>query len=273
MRRQRRHHLQRRAGAGMGQTDRAGMQMQLARQTDPLNHRFLAAIFPVTENRRPEQQTMRPQLVGPTGARFEFQPSGALESRFNHPVIGHRAESVLLIDPHLLDSLAAKLGQRGIDPSLAQLGHAHHQRPIAFTRGPTLEGRRQLGGCPRIPPEQQHPRGVLVETMDQTRPLRRIKTERIQHRVEMMIRHPGAALHRQTRRLVEDDHIGIAIQHGRAQSPGHRLIDRRTRRRRHRRRIRGQRRNPDALAGAQALTGLNPAAIDPDLPGPQPFFQ
>ncbi len=82
----------------------------------------------------------------------------------------------------------------------------------------------------------------------------------------------GPALHRQPRRLVEDDDRVVAMQD---RPLHHRLVGREQPARRHRRRGRRriERRDADRLARGQPVAGLGALAVDPDLPGAQQLFE
>ena len=120
--------------------------------------------------------------------------------------------------------------------------------------------------------DHQEPAGVAVEAVHEARPLA-LSGERRQHAVEVTPG-PGAALHREPGRLVEDQERGVLVQDPGAQPVGVALVD--DRGRALRRRACGgrlERRDANALPGAQAGAGLRAPAVDPHLTGAQQLLQ
>ncbi len=105
---------------------------------------------------------------------------------------------------------------------------------------------------------------VLVETMDQTRPLRVLarRRQRAEHAVDMVLG-AGAALHGEAGRLVEHQHVVVLVEHDRLQKRAILL------------RLRGvfaqlgrlelERRNAQIVAGLDARLRLAALAVHPHL--------
>ena len=119
--------------------------------------------------------------------------------------------------------------------------------------------------------QQQHARGVLVQTMHQLGLVLIAEHQRLGQPVHMPVALPAAALRRQARRLVQRDdmfvapqdavldHLGIRLRHAAARLRGWRLALR-------------QGRDADFLPGLKPGIGLHPPAIDAQLPGAAHLF-
>ena len=100
---------------------------------------------------------------------------------------------------------------RSIAPSVLRR-HADHDRPVELLGLAVAEGFGQpLGRLPGAGDQQQAGR-VLVEAMDQPRPLLEAEAQGVEHAVDMPLG-ARAALHREARRLVERDHPVVAMDH------------------------------------------------------------
>ena len=110
--------------------------------------------------------------------------------------------------------------------------------------------------------------------MDQARPLLEAEAQRVQHAVDVLVR-TAAALHRQSRRLVEHDHVIVAMYHHALDLGGVAIGNRRLRlgSRLGRRRIRDAGRQADRLARLDTVLALGALAVDPDLTGAQQLLQ
>src|SRR5882672_2008783 len=109
--------------------------------------------------------------------------------------------------------------------------------------------------------------------MDQTRPLRCIELQGVEHGVEMTLQ-AGAALHRQTRGLVDREDIVIPVENRCPQGPGLMLGNRGgwALARRGRWRL-SQRRNADLLPRLESRIRPHAPALDAALAGAQQFLQ
>ena len=179
---------------------------------------------------------MHPDLMGPPGFQPAFhqrQRRGAAKP-LDNPGPGHGMAAAL--KQHRL-TLAVGLvaGQlrgdlqdiRGLEadplcatqPRVAGIGHAIDQRQIAAVNGMTLElvgqpmvGRVMLG-------HHQQPGGVLVDPVDDPGPLfaadpRQAVAAMMQQRIDQRAApRPRGRMHHHARSLVEDDQIGIFIDH------------------------------------------------------------
>ena len=150
--------------------------------------------------------------------------------------------------------------------------HADDDRPVELLGLAVAEGVAQPPGRQAGAGDQQQARRVLVQAVDQPRPLLVAETQRVEHAVDMPLG-PGPALHRQARRLVQHDDLvvlvddqaadllGVAVRHGRDLA---RLGWRR----------RGDAgRQADGLAGLDAILALGALAVDADLAGAQKLLQ
>ena len=177
-------------------------------------------------------------------------------------------------DLHALIALIA--GQEGRDPALERLRHAGQHGPVDLARVAMTEGLgeflRRLA-CAR---NQNDAGRFLVEPVHQARLVALAVRKGFQHAVQMTLQ-PGAALDRQTCRLVQDHHLivfkqqhvldGLAVignQLGRFR-PGVFLVIRRQ--------FDTERRNADHLALGDAGVGFSTLAIDAHLAGAQQLLQ
>ena len=106
--------------------------------------------------------------------------------------------------------------------------------------------------------------------MDQTGPFLGVEAKRIQHPVEMALG-PAASLDGKAGRLVDDDHVGVAMQdQGLHECRVGRIVARCGFGRR--RRI-AKRRHPHRLPGLEANARLHPLAVDADLSRSEQLLQ
>ena len=140
--------------------------------------------------------------------------------------------------------------------------HADHDGPVELL-GLTVAERlgQALGGLPGAG-DQQQAAGILVEAMDQPRPLLEAEAQRVEHAVDVPLR-AGPALHRQPRRLVEDDDVIVAMDHqatGSRRRPGRKRSEISPRLGRRRQGDAG--RQADRLPGLDPVLALGPLAVD-----------
>ena len=154
--------------------------------------------------------------------------------------MGHRRLRDLLLAgtrfPHPVALRSCGLDQRRLDLALRRLRHAVDQRPIDLPHRAGLEGAAELGRDRAALGHHQHPRGVAVEPVHEPRPRLRPVAQAFEQAVDVMWRF-GPALHRDSRRLVEDEKIVILVERagGKEVAVGLRqAMSRRRRRRRYR---------------------------------------
>ena len=164
-------------------------------------------------------------------------------------------------------------GERCVDPPLRRLRHTDDERPIEFLQLPTAKEGGELSRRCRVAGEQENAAGVAVEPVDETGRLRRVEAERVEHRVEVT-GDAAAALHRQAGRLVERDHVAVAVDDRRLHHVDIRLV--------HRRQGAagrallaeiGKWRHADPVAWRQSGAGAGALAVHADLAGAQQFLQ
>ena len=108
--------------------------------------------------------------------------------------------------------------------------------------------------------------------MDQPRPLLVAEAQRVEHAVDMPLG-PGAALHRQPRRLVQHDDLVVLVDDQAADLLGIAVRDGRDLARLGRRRGGDAGRQADGLAGLDPVLALGALAVDADLAGAQKLLQ
>ncbi len=270
VRRQRRYNAQD-VALGMRNRDGAGVKVQFSGIGHAGRMRRGAAILAVAEDRRSDRRHMSPQLVCPAGDRIHRDPGQRLAGMRDGSIIGDGALAVILVFDDAFAGRARQFRQPPIDTSLPRLRQSDHGRPIDFPGRLVAKGAGEKPGRRHGAGQHQNAARVLVEPVDQPRPLRAAETQAVEHGVEMMLGR-GAALDRKTRRLVEDDHIVVAVENcplDFGDVAGFGLIVRLRRRY-----IRvGQRWNPHFLAGGDSVPGARAFAVDTDLPGAQQFLQ
>ena len=104
--------------------------------------------------------------------------------------------------------LASGRSMRALGPGR----HADHDRPVELLGLAIAERLGQPLGRLAGARDQQQAGRVLVEAMDQPRPLLVAEAQRVEHAVDMALG-ARAALHREPRRLVERDHLVVAMDH------------------------------------------------------------
>ena len=178
----------------------------------PGQERRRAAIFGVADDRVADRRHMRAQLVGASGHRLEFDPCRASAGTVDLAIAGARGKAFLLVDHHLFAARPGLLGERGVDHAFRGRRPADDQRPIDFARGAPGEGLGEMSRGPGRPRDEQYPRRVLVEAMDELGALALLVGQRVEQAVDVL-NGVGPALRRKARGLVEHDPVGPARQH------------------------------------------------------------
>ena len=138
-------------------------------------------------------------------------------------------------DAHAVALGRALLGQPGRDAPLVRLGHALDQCPVDLAGGAATERLGQLLGGKARARHHQNAGGIAVEPVDEARLLALAVAEGLQHAIDVA-GEAGPALHRQTRRFVEDEDLIVLMQdHGAQRIAVVRQLGRRLRRRLRRR--------------------------------------
>ena len=78
------------------------------------------------------------------------------------------------------------------------------------------EGGGEPGGGRGAAPQHQHAAGIAIEAVHEARPLGRLEAEPVQQAVQMLVG-GRAALDRESGRLVDDQDLGVAVEHAPAQ--------------------------------------------------------
>ena len=180
---------------------------------DGRQQRFLAAVLAIAEDGAADLGAVDAELVGAAGARPKRQQSGTAGGAVHHPEMGERLLALLVIDLHgLAIARAGPLGERQVDRAFRPRRHADDHGPVELLGLAVAERLGQpLRGLSGARDQQQAGR-ILVEPMDQPRPLLEAEAQRVEHAVDMPL---GArtALHREAGRLVEGDHPVVAMDH------------------------------------------------------------
>ena len=241
-----------------------------------------AAIFAVARDRMADLGHMGAQLMGPPGHRHQRHPGGAGTQRVDDGVIGRRPFRALglihlgrMDGDHLLAlapaPVARRLDEAKADRAHLRIGQARDGGPVDLAR---RAGTERLGQCARDavgPGQQQNAGRVLVQPVNQLRPVLVAEHQRSGEAVHMPVALPRPALRRQARRLVQRDDMVVLPQHRRLNHP--RVVTRDT----HLALRRGgvgfrQGRHPDLRPRPDPGGGLDPTAIDADLPGAAHLF-
>src|SRR5581483_5352024 len=240
---------------------------------DGRKQRFLAAILPITQDRTADLRAMHAELMRSPGARPQRQQGRPVARLLDHAEVSQRLLAVLVIDLHgLAIARAGTLGERQVDRSFGPRRHADHDGPVELLGFAVAETLGQALGRLTGAGDQQQPRGILVEAMDQPWPIGIAEAQRVEHAVDMALG-AAAALHREPRRLVERDHPVVAMDDelldlGRLAIGNRRPLARL-----------GRRRRSDAGRQAHGLPLLDPVlaldalAVEPYLAGAQELLQ
>ena len=171
-------------------------------------------VFPVlavADDRVTHVEAVDAQLVRPSGQRHQLQPRRLAVGFVHYAVERDRALPVLFVDAHGLAAVfAGAFQQFRRYPPLFNVGIAEHQRPVHLFRVTGLERFGQPRRRRRRPSQNQNAARVFVQTVDEARIFVLFKTKRGQHAVQMA-RKPRAPLNRQSRRLVQNDHVVVLV--------------------------------------------------------------
>src|SRR5690606_25163287 len=254
--------------AAAGRIDDQPTGVQVDRAADRTGQeRVLPTVLAVADDRVADRRHVHAQLMSAAGQRLQLDPGGAVAGAVDHAVAGLRRLAVLHVDVHLLAAGARLLGERRIDRAVVDIGHADHQRPVDLLRRAARETLREERRAPWGARDEQDARGVLVEPVDEARARLVVAMVGVEQAVDM-VEGAGAALGGEAGRLVEHERgLGLADDH----RPG--LLDLR------RSQLAALRpglaalaagRHAHDLAGGEAVLGLDPLAVDADLPGARP---
>jgi len=170
------------------------------------------SIQPIANNRAAERLEMGADLVGTPGQRPAFQPAHRLRTAENAPGGAGR----LAVGDRRRPAAAADVDapQRQIDhPRIVRRPTGDH-RPIDFFDAIVGEQPAQPLQSLGMAPKDDAARGILVEPVGQFRRLGQAKPQFVEILAEMM-RHAGPGMHRQSRRLVDDQNKRVAIKNRR----------------------------------------------------------
>ena len=124
-------------------------------------------------------QCARSWWVRPVSGQ-QGEPARPVAGSVDHPVIGDGVLAVIVGADPLAAALQplghGSLGEREVDPALPHLRQPGDDRPIGLPRRLVAKGAGEERGRRRGARDQQQPAGVLVEPVNQARPLVRNRT-------------------------------------------------------------------------------------------------
>ena len=155
---------------------------------------------------------------------------------------------------HLL-AVAGVPADGRLDCALGRLRHALYQRQVGLMHLSFLELMGQAGPGPLAPGDDQEPRGVLVQTMDDPRPhrvprlcqLRRDGQQGVHQRAAGV---PRRRVYGEPRRFVHDDDVFVLVDDGERDELRRRF-----------RLLHGRQCRRDTRAGGQVVGGALPPAV------------
>ena len=160
---------------------------------------------------------MDPQLVGAPGQRTQLQERQAARAP-EHAVVRDRGLA-FQIDLHPPAALLVAPAERQVDPARLRRRRALDHRPVGLVDPAGGEQAAEPAQRPVVAPEDQAAAGVAIEPMGELRAPRQAEAQSVQEILEV-----GAALragvHREPRRLVDDQHQRVAVQDARKQLLG-----------------------------------------------------
>ena len=160
---------------------------------------------------------MDAQLMGAAGQRLEFQPGdrrlAPAAAPFDAPARLRRQAGG--IDLHPPAARRVEPAERPVDQALLGPGAADDDRPIGLGDLALLEQQAELFQRLVMAPEHQAARGVAVEAMGERGLARQAEAQGVEIVFEIGAA-LGAAMHRDPRGLVEDQHQAVAIEQPRS---------------------------------------------------------
>ncbi|MET3325892.1 hypothetical protein ABIF54_003145 [Bradyrhizobium japonicum] len=164
----------------------------------------------IAEDRPAGRGRMHPQLMGPPRHRFHGEP-GETVTPAHHLPVGDRllAFGIGLLPPA---ALGIEPAERHIDGAFVLGGPAFDHGPVGLADLAVLEQQAERGGRLAMAAEDEATGGVLVQPVGQHRRPRQAETERVEGCLQIGAA-LGAAMHRQTGRLVDDQHQSVAMEH------------------------------------------------------------
>ena len=202
------HMARERCGDPQGAAERMRDRQRARVQMQPLRHRGRRR-----DARRRRRICASPRIGVPIAAQWarswwvrpvtgsKASQLASVADAVDHLVIGDGVLAFLGIGAHPFARRPGELGQRQVDAPLPQLRQADDDRPIDLARRLLAkragqESRRRGGAG-----DDQHAARVLVEPVDEARPLVRAEAQRVEQPVEMPLG-SAAALDGETGRLV-----------------------------------------------------------------------
>src|SRR5947209_2346905 len=153
---------------------------------------------------------MNPQLVGPAGARPQFEPSPSVRGAANS-VVGDRPLSGG-VDDHPPTAASIELSEPGLDLAFGLGRAALDNRPIDFLHLSAGEQRPQPPQRLRVPPQHQAAAGIAIEPMGESRRVWQAEAQVVEPTFEIGPA-SGAGMHGNPGRLVDDENQTVAIEH------------------------------------------------------------
>ncbi len=197
----------------MRHRDTAGVQMKppRPRHSGAMGQRL--SVFCIAQDRGPDRGAMGAQLMRPPGDRHQGEPAHPVARAVDHPIIGYGMPALVAVGPHPFAMPPGCFGERQIDPALGRLGQSDRDSPVGLSHPLFAKSAREepRGRC--SPGQHQNAARLLVEAVNQPGPLFISEPQPVQQPVEMPLGR-GAALNREARRLVEDDHHLVHVEDG-----------------------------------------------------------
>jgi hypothetical protein len=164
---------------------------------------------------------MNAQLMRPPGEGPELEP-GEPSRTAEHPK-PRRGGPPRGIRLHPPAAFRRAPRQGHLDQPVLRHGSAFDESPIGLLDAPGREQRVEIAQGLRMPAQDEAARCVLVQPMRQLRQPRQTEAQRIEQcgQVRATL---GAGMHGKPRRLVEDEHHGVAVEETARQIDRHAFV-------------------------------------------------
>src|SRR5262245_1814858 len=154
-------------------------------------------------------RTMDAQLMCAAGQRLKREPCEPGPTAHHLPCAGRRP--AVLVDLHPPAPRVVAFRKGNVDSPVVGARSSLDHGPIAFAHLALLEQPAKQRQCLAMPTKHQATGGVAVEPVRQCRRARQPETQSVEEVFEGLAA-LRPALHRQARRLVDDQHHSIAIE-------------------------------------------------------------
>src|SRR6476661_2685668 len=167
------------------------------------------AVNVVPDDRPSHLGAVYTQLMSAPGQWFERKPGDARSPAHDFP--GACRWQTVAVCLHPPTARVVSLGERDIDTALIRFRSPFDNGPVAFANVALLEQFAEQSQRLAVSAENQAACGVAVEPVCQRRRTRQAEPQCIEIVLESLAA-LGAAMHWQSRRLVDDQHQAVAIE-------------------------------------------------------------